>query len=70
MPRNEQVVLACSLIIFAYFLLVYFHFSLIYIRVCSLGLLYELLILHFILVPCLIKVVFDLRDSERRELRY
>jgi hypothetical protein len=42
----------------------------IYICVCSLGLLYELLILHFILVSCLIKVVFDLRDSERRELRY
>jgi len=32
--------------------------------------LYELLILHFILVSCLIKVVFDLRDSDRRELRY
>jgi len=32
--------------------------------------LYELQIFHFISVSCLINVVFDRRDSERRDLRY
>jgi len=67
MLQNEQVVLACSLIIFENF----FLFSSISAEyMCSLGLLYKLLILHFILFSCLIKVVFDLRDNERRVLRY